>query len=109
MSGFKDAIASDIKAVFLNSLEFADEHNINGNPVVCVVDRDVIKERNAKTYSEYAEGVYLEQIMIFVAKDDLSRVPVKGEMLRLDGQRYLVDEVSENMGMLEITIEDNQS
>lgn len=47
--------------------------------------------------------------MIFVAKNDLPRVPVKGELLRLDGERYLVDEVAENMGMLEITIQDNQS
>lgn len=109
MSAFKDAVANDIKGVFINALEFADLHNINGNMVNCVVDRDVIKERGTPSSSEYAEGVFLEQIMIFVAKDDLPRVPVKGELLRLDGDRYLVDEVYEDMGMLQITIEDNQS
>lgn len=109
MSAFKDAVSSDIKGVFINALEFADEHTINGETVICVVDTDLIKERGTPSSSEYAEGVFLEQISIFVDKDDLPRVPVKGEMLRLDGDRYLVDNVSENMGVLEITIEDNQS
>ncbi|AHN84823.1 ATP-binding sugar transporter family protein [Vibrio phage phi 2] len=109
MSAFKDAVANDIKAVFINGLEFADEHTINGQTVTCVVDRDEIKERGTPSASEYAEGVFIEQVMIFVAKNDLPRVPVKGELLRLDGERYLVDEVAENMGMLEITIQDNQS
>lgn len=109
MSAFKDAVANDVKAVFINGLEFADEHTINGATVQCVVDSDITKERNTPSSSEYANGVYIEQKMIFVAKSDLPGVPVKGEMLRLDGDRYLVDEVQESDGMLEITIEDNQA
>lgn len=109
MIRFKAAIAADIKAVFINGLEFADEHDINGQAVLCVVDRDVAQERNGPSYAEYAEGVYRSQIVVYVAADDLPERPVRGELFRLDGDRYLVDEVAENMGVLEITIEANDS
>lgn len=109
MSRFKDAVAADIKATFINSLEFADFHDINGEELLCVIDSDIIQERNARTYSEYADGVFKTQIMVFVAADDLPGRPVKGEIFRLDGELYMVDECAENMGVLEITIEANDS
>ena len=67
MSRFKDAVAADIKAVFINGLEFADEHDINGETVMAVVDGDIIQERNSSSYSEYPEGVFQQQIMVFVS------------------------------------------
>lgn len=109
MSAFKDAVAADIKRVFINPLEFADWHNINGDNVLAVVDRDVIKERQRPTAAEYAEGVFLEEILVYVDASDLSRKPVKGEIFRLDGEMFLVVEVGENMGVLEITITSNEA
>lgn len=109
MSAFKDAVAADIKGVFLNPLEFADEHLINGQRVTAMVDSDIIKERNAPTAAEYAEGVFLEEKLVYVAEGDLLRRPVKGELFRLDGERYLVKEVAENDGVLEITIISNEA
>ena len=35
--------------------------------------------------------------------------PVKGELFFLDNERYIVDRCNENMGILEITIEANDS
>jgi hypothetical protein len=109
MTRFKDAVAADIKGTFINALEFADLHDINGTELLCVIDGDIIQERNARTYSEYAEGVFKSQKMVFVAVDDLPERPVKGEIFRLDGELYMVDECAENMGVLEITIEANDS
>ena len=109
MSRFKDAVAADIKAVFINGLEFADEHDINGETVMAVVDGDIIQERNSSSYSEYPEGVFQQQIMVFVSADDLPERPVKGELFFLDNERYIVDRCNENMGILEITIEANDS
>lgn len=109
MSRFKDAVAKDIKAVFINADEFAETHNINGVDVVCVVDTDIMQERNSNSYSEFAEGVYQHQAMIFVSAADLPERPVKGEIFRLDGELYLVAECAENDGMLEITIEANDT
>lgn len=109
MSAFKDAIAADKKAVFINGDEFADNHNINGVDVVCVVDGDLITERNARTYAEYAEGVFKAQITIFVDADDLPARPVKGEGIRFDGNYFSVDDCVENMGILEITLGANEA
>lgn len=108
MSAFKDAVANDIKSVFINVLEFADRHNINGEMVDAVIDTDVLKERQPPTASEYAEGIFKDEKLVYVKHDELRRKPVKGEILRLDGDIYLVEEVAENMGVLEITISANE-
>ena len=36
--GFKDVVRSDIDRVFLNLQEFADEHQVQGEAVKCVID-----------------------------------------------------------------------
>lgn len=109
MRAFKDAIAADIKGVFINPLEFAEQHNINGQIVTAMVDSDILKERSRPTASEYAEGVFIDEKLVYVAADDLQRKPVEGEMFRLDNRRYIVKEVVDNMGVLEITITANEA
>ncbi|MBE0470508.1 MAG: sugar transporter [Methyloprofundus sp.] len=109
MSRFKDAVAKDIKQVFINPLEFADQHDINGELVDCMIDSDILKERNAQTYAEFAEGVNLAQKVIYVALADLPQSPIRGELFFLDGKRFIVDDVAENDGMLEITIGANDT
>lgn len=109
MSAFKKAVAADIKRVFINPFEFADWHNINGGDVLAVVDRDVIRERQPKTAAEYSEGVFIEEVLVYVEAGDLARKPVKDEILRLDGELFLVTEVAESMGVLEITITANEA
>ena len=47
MSAFKDAVSKDVKAVFLNLDEFANEHTLNGKTVVCVVDKDLTTAGNS--------------------------------------------------------------
>ena len=43
--GFKDLVAADISAVFLNGQEFADTHTIDGKPMTVVVDENGLLER----------------------------------------------------------------
>lgn len=106
---FKDQVEKDIKAVFINPLEFADMHNINGVNMLCVVDKDQFIERTTPSYAEYAEGVFKDLLHIYVDIKDMARRPVKGEVLRLDGEIYLVQSVFEDMGMYEITVEANET
>lgn len=109
MSAFKDAVKADLKGVFINLDEFADVHLINGEKVEAVIDRDVLKERPNLTTSTEAKAIFAEEIHIYVAYDDLPKKPVKGQILDLDGTIYLVQEVHENMGILEITIAANHN
>lgn len=108
MMTFKDAVAADIQNTFINADEHADEHNINGNLVNCIVDENVIDEKSGQN-TGYVDGVFVKRVVIFVAESELPRVPVRGELLRLDGERYLVDDVASNAGVLEIRIEANES
>lgn len=108
---FKDAAAADIKNVFINNLEFATEHLIDGEPVLVVIDDDVVDNRQGRRGGgmPYADGVFLAQKLLYVAKSDLPRAPVRGELLNLDDEDYLVDKVNDNFGVLEITIEANET
>jgi hypothetical protein len=111
VSAFKDAVAADIKGVFLNALEFADDHEVDGNVIKVLVDDDIAEERRGRRGGglEYADGVFRATKVIYVATEDLPRVPVESELLNLDGENYIVDKVSDNVGMLEITLEANRT
>lgn len=104
MSAFKDAVAADIKGVFINSDEFAETHNLNGKSVLCVVDKNsIIEGRDGKI-----EGVFLNSLSIHVSKDDLDSIPIEGEWLSIDGSFHIVRSVSEEMGVLVILAEANE-
>lgn len=106
MPKLKDYVASDL-ATFFNLGEFAKLHDIDGQQVTAVVDRDVIKEY--ARLSERRDGVYVGEIAVFVRSTDLPDRPVKGQHLRLDGELYLVSQCAESDGMLEITLEANEA
>ena len=104
MSAFKDAVAADIKGVFINSDEFAETHNLNGRSVLCVIDKNnIIEGRDGKI-----EGVFLNSLSIHVSKDDLDSIPIEGEWLSIDGSFHIVRSVSEEMGVLVILAEANE-
>ena len=43
---FKEQIAADISTTFLNCLEFADTHTVNGKEMAAVVDDNELLERD---------------------------------------------------------------
>lgn len=114
MNSFKEVMAQDISAVFLNGNEFADTFNIDGKDMLAVLDTDLIHERNKRSYAEFAEGVNQGQITLFVERIGFERVPVKDQQLSIcsysnDGRlnpvrRYTVDEVNDDCGVLELTL-----
>ena len=109
MSRFKDQVAADIKQVFINPLEFAEPHNINGIDMMVVIDKDVLNERLSVTNTQYVEGVFKDEMLLYIDAKDMPRKPVIGEILRLDGEIYLVSDVAANMGVYEVTIEANEA
>lgn len=100
MSAFKDTIAKDIKSVFINIDEFADEHSLNGKVVRCVVDKDLTM--GAK---DNMVGVFMNAVTIYVAEKDIEKRPVEGALLELDDETYTVRNVSAEDGMLVIIAE----
>ena len=107
MSAFKDAISKDVKAVFINLDEFASEHEINGQTVACIVDKDLTNGAK-ETVANPLEGVFLNTITIYIDVKDIDRQPVEGEQIKLDKDRYFVRSVSVEDGILVIVAEDNR-
>jgi hypothetical protein len=107
MSAFKDAVSRDVKAVFINSDEFAYEHDLNGQKVACIVDKDLTTEAK-DTISQPLEGVFLNILTIYVDVKDIERQPVEGEILELDGVMHIVRSVSVEEGILVIVAEVNE-
>jgi hypothetical protein len=104
---FKDQMAADISAVFLNTDEFADMHDIDGQSLASVVDNDVLK--NHSRQSERYDGIYKAEVTVCVKKSDLGYRPVTGQSMRLDGELYLVADCDEADGMLTIVLEASES
>ncbi|RXZ84588.1 hypothetical protein EBB07_00800 [Paenibacillaceae bacterium] len=118
MTTFKQQVEQDNLAVFINFDEFGEEKSIRGRKVLVVIDNDLINERQrlstSGTTNTNPEGVYLSTVTFFVRQRDLGYVPVEGEQMLFGdlgerGYPYIVDKVAVNMGVIEVTIEGNQS
>lgn len=105
MSKFKDYIKSDLDT-FINFDEFADEHDIDGKVVKCILDEDISKERNINSEARHFEGVYKKQCSLFIKTNDIEK-PSIGESMNIDGFMYLVTNVSESEGIFEIELTRN--
>jgi len=107
MSGFKAAVAADVRAAFINTAEFGDVHTIDGKSVACVVDGDLLQRRPGGLAT--SEGVFLEEFVVFVATAELDHIPVVNQRLRFDGGYYYVKNCHEEMGVLQITLTANET
>lgn len=104
MSAFKDAVAADVDAVFINEDEFAEVHTLGRSrtPVRCIIDKDVTAEAELERY-----GVFTNTLTIHVPSDALPEVPVEGERFSVDDSLHVVLSVSNEAGVLVITCEAN--
>lgn len=98
----------DIKNVFLNLSEFADDHTLNGKKVSAIIDDDMLDgEINVKFHGQQqqrAAGLYNGGIALYISKSDFGK-PKPGAILELDGRRYTVISTSEQDGMYKINIQ----
>lgn len=94
---FKDVVRSDIDRVFLNLQEFADEHQVQGETVKCVID--TIETQESGSSDRY--GVFATDIRIHMA-EGLITTPVENEEISVDDWTFTVKKVSREMGMLVI-------
>lgn len=106
MSAFKDMVAADIGNVFLNLDEFGEWHDLDGRQCVCVIANDATDDRSAalKGGKRTPDGLHGDFLTVCVRTSDLERVPKMGNLFRVDGRRYTVDQCNEAMGMLTIVL-----
>ncbi len=102
---FKECIAADTK-VFLNPLEFADAHTIDGETMTVLVDENELLERDkAKMMGAPMEGIHKSRRLIYVSRKELGTRPAQGRQINLDGKFYRVQECTEEAGILAIELE----
>ena len=114
---FKEILQDDINNAFLDSSEFAEVHNLNGQEVNIVIDRAkasqyglttaqvaslVSMANSGSTATEY-NGLYKGDKVIYISTEDTKRPP-PGNMLVLDNIRYTIVSTTEQCGMYMVVI-----
>ncbi|WP_044736650.1 hypothetical protein [Geobacillus kaustophilus] len=108
MSNFKTYAERDLSA-FFNIDEFADYHDIDGQQVLAIIDSDQFGERPKVPVELYriTDGIYQTTLTIYVKLTDYAK-PVIGQKIYVDGEDYFVSAVSEEAGVLKITVTANE-
>ena len=105
MKSFKDQLEIDKKAVFLNTLEFAEPHKIGGVMIDCVIDAETFKinQKYGETYE--IEGPWMDGFTIFAdSKDFHGGLPGAETSLKIDGNIYRVLNARRDGGIFEIDV-----
>lgn len=105
---FKDCIAADVANVFLNRMEFAATHTVNGKQMTVLVDENELQERDKFKLLGAGQGgtSYEATRMIYVAKAEYGPRPALGAVVTLDGRAYRVAPgTTEEAGILAIALE----
>lgn len=118
MSGFKDMVARDTQAVFLNLDEFAEKRTIKYDGAtyedILIVLAGLKEQDRRQLVSDHAQGLYLVSSVLHCAIDDLGgNQPEKGQRIKINDEEggggffrefYIASSVCE-MGMLRVELE----
>ena len=101
--GFKDMVAADIAATFLNGDFFGEPYRIEGKTILIVIDNDELKERQGGQDLAVAESATL----FHASAADLPPRKAPGSSLNINGRECIIDDWKEDMGMATIAIREN--
>ena len=93
---FKEQIAADNKNVFMNALEFSEEHIIDDKKMLCIVDNNV-------------DQVGIKDLLIYVRAEDFGALPAIGRTLIFDGKPYIICDAINECGVYSINLEINKA
>jgi len=100
----KDQIAQDLD-VFLNPDEFGEEHTIDGQLIVCAVDSSGREQFAAAGDG----GIWTAATALYAKTSDLAGLaqgmPKPNNVLTIDGRKYMVISVGDEMGMTRVVME----
>lgn len=99
MAKFKDMVAADRDAVFLNLDEFAEQHRVEGKMIVAVTDESIFGASGAASI-----GLAEYDLIVYVKVEDLPRKRPTGESLNVDGREFSIVSWREDCGIAEIQL-----
>lgn len=103
MMSFKDMVANDIDAVFLNLEEFGEPHKIEGDTITAVLDD------NSYAQGGQELGLAESSLTLYAAIKDLPPRRSAGEGLLVDGRELIISSWSEAMGVAIITFDQSMT
>ena len=100
---FKDMVAADIAATFLNNDFFGEPYRVEGKTILIVIDNDELKERQGGQDLAVAESATL----FHASAADLPPRKAPGSSLNINGRECIIDDWKEDMGMATIALREN--
>ena len=94
----------------MNEEDFAEEHELNGTTCKAVVQGELTGERkfNIGKSGIVYDDVYAADVVVHVKKEYLPEVPVRDEIFYLDGESFIVENCTDDMGILTIGLTANR-
>lgn len=105
---FKELLRQDVKTVFLNPVEFGEEHMVNGKKMLIIIDDNELTEREKRIQS-HMDGIYKKQTLIFVSALDYGPLPGPGKPVVIDNIHFIVTDSMNEGGVYSIHLEANRS
>ncbi len=108
--GFREELVRDLDRVFLAPGEFGEEVEFDGRRIRAVVESvpaDALGRGERK--GDPLRGVFDVSVLLYCRKEDFPRMPVTGERVNLNGDVFVVRRVADEMGMLVVALEANES
>lgn len=100
---FKDMVAADIAATFLNKEFFGEPYRVEGKTILIVIDNDELKERQGGQDLAVAES----STLFYASVSDLPPRKAPGSSLNINGRECIIDDWKEDMGMATIALREN--
>lgn len=102
MPSFKDILANDVNNIFMNKMEFAEIHNVNGKPMKVIMDDNEQIEREKGSIEE---GIFTKKKLIYVSAKEFGALPAVDAVFKLDKKLYRVADAINEAGIYSITLE----
>ncbi len=100
---FKDMVAADNAATFLNEAYFGERCRVEGKTIRIVIDNDELKERQGGQDLAVAES----STLFYASVADLPPRKAPGSNLNINGRECIVDDWKEDMGIATVVLREN--
>ena len=84
---------------------FGDEVDIDGRPVLAVMDDDQYREYRAKRQPDDVDEIFTAGTLLICRLEDMGFRPDRGSLLTVGGKPFFVGNVTLGEGLLEIELE----
>ena len=97
---FKAMVERDRRRVFLDLATFGEEHRVEGQTIIAVIDDNSLTERKGGQELSVAES----SLLLFAAVEDLPARRPYGESLNVNGRDYIINDWTEDMGIATVVL-----